>query len=78
MFEFLKSLFAEEETGTSIWCRECKNNLCADDSFISDAHDENGDNHVKYKCEKCGDESDYNFDIAPCPINWKDLCKKTA
>ncbi|MFW6219612.1 MAG: hypothetical protein ACOC33_02085 [bacterium] len=47
--------------------------LCSDGSFISDTYDEHGDNHVLYKCKKCGTESDFNFDIAPIPINWNDL-----
>ncbi|MFW6219689.1 MAG: hypothetical protein ACOC22_04010 [bacterium] len=51
----------------------CGNEMCSDGSFISDTYDEHGDNHVLYKCKKCGEEHDYNFDIAPVPINWKDL-----
>ena len=59
-----------------IFCKKCNNDLCADDSFISDTYDKNEDNHVKYKCKKCGKKSDYNFDIAPVPINWEELSKK--
>lgn len=60
------------EQKTFIYC-VCGNELCSDGSFISDSYDENDDNHVLYKCKKCGTESDFNFDIAPCPINWKEL-----
>jgi hypothetical protein len=56
---------------TFIYCK-CGNEMCSDSSFISDTYDNNGDNHVKYKCEKCGTESDFNFDIAPFPINWNE------
>jgi len=58
---------------TFIYCRKCKNDLCSNGSFISDVTDVNGSNHVRYKCKVCGLEADYNFDIAPVPINWKDL-----
>lgn len=57
---------------TFIYC-SCGNELCSDGSFISDTYDENGDNHVKYKCKVCGSLVDYNFDIAPVPINWISL-----
>ena len=57
---------------TFIYC-DCGNDLCSDGSFISDSYDENKDNHVLYKCKKCGKEHDYNFDIAPAPVNWKKI-----
>jgi len=57
---------------TWVYCT-CGNDMCSDNSFISDTYDENDDNHVKYKCCKCGTEHDYNFDIAPVPINWSQL-----
>lgn len=38
---------------TFIYC-DCGNEMCSDGSFISDTYDENGDNHVFYKCKKCG------------------------
>ena len=55
-----------------IYCKDCKNELVSDGSFVSDTY-EDGANHVRYKCKKCGKESDYNFDIAPIPINWEEL-----
>lgn len=57
---------------TFIYCT-CGNEMCSDSSFVSDTYDVNCDNHVKYKCEKCGDNHDYNFDIAPVPLNWNSL-----
>lgn len=57
---------------TFIYCK-CGNEMVSDGSFVSDTYDENGDNHVRYKCKQCGKESDYNFDIAPMPINWREL-----
>ena len=63
---------SKKEQTTFIYCK-CGNEMCSDGSFISDTYDKNGDNHVKYKCEKCGMESDFNFDIAPVPINWNVL-----
>ena len=62
----------KEVCHTSIFCT-CGNDMCLDNSFISDTCDENGDNHVRYKCEKCGKGYDYNFDIAPVPISWSDI-----
>lgn len=59
---------------TFIYCT-CGNELCSDSSFDSDTYDENEDNHVKYTCKKCNKESDFNFDIAPVPINWNVLRK---
>ena len=53
-----------------IYCSKCKNELCSTNSFISDTYDKYGSNHVKYKCSVCGKEDDYNFDIAPIPVNW--------
>jgi hypothetical protein len=63
----------KDRTNCSIRCESCGNELTDDDSFISDTYDKNGDNHVKYKCQKCGLKSDYNFDLAPVPVNWKGL-----
>jgi len=57
---------------TFIYCK-CGNEMCSDGSFLSDTYDENNENHVKYKCKKCNRESDYTFDLAPVPINWKGL-----
>ena len=56
-----------------LYCPQCKNDLCSNDSFVSDTYDENADNHVFYKCAVCGQESDWNFDIAPIPVNWERL-----
>lgn len=58
-----------------LYC-ECGNELCSDGSFISDTQDDNDDNHVTYKCKSCGLESDWNFDIAPFPVNWEELRTK--
>lgn len=62
----------EPEQITFIYCK-CGNEMCSDGSFISDTYDDNGDNHVLYKCKKCGKETDYNFDIAPVPISWEEI-----
>jgi hypothetical protein len=59
---------------TFIYCG-CGNELCSSGSFISDTYDERGDNHVRYKCSTCGEETDYNFDIAPVPISWAEINK---
>ena len=73
MFD-IRKLFKKEHKKpvqrTFIDC-SCGNELCSSRSFVSDTLDKNGDNHVLYKCSMCGAESDYNFDIAPVPINWK-------
>lgn len=63
---------AKKKQTTFIYCK-CGNEMCSDGSFVSDTYDENNNNHVKYKCKKCGLESDYNFDIAPVPVNWNDI-----
>lgn len=57
---------------TFIYC-DCGNELIDSKSFVSDTYDENDNNHVIYKCSQCGLEHDYNFDIAPVPINWLEL-----
>jgi hypothetical protein len=74
MIKWIKSFFhkKDKEQMTFVYCK-CGNEMCSDNSFVSDTYDEKGDNHVKYKCEKCGCESDFNFDIAPCPISWEEL-----
>lgn len=54
---------------TFVYC-ECGSEMCSDESFISDTYDENNNNHVRYICQKCGKESDWNFDIMPGPISW--------
>lgn len=56
-----------------IWCPNCGDDLIGNESFISDTYDENDDNHVLYKCTNCQEESDWNFDVAPCPVSWKIL-----
>lgn len=56
---------------TFIYCK-CSNELISSDSFISDTGS-GGDNHVLYKCTKCGKNLDFNFDIAPIPINWEQI-----
>jgi hypothetical protein len=61
--------------GVFVYCK-CGNEMCGDGSFVSDDYDKFGNNHVIYKCKKCGLESDYNFDIAPVPISWKDIRNK--
>ena len=72
MINWLLKLWNKQKT--FIYC-ECGNEMCSDGSFISDTYDEN-DNHVKYKCQKCGMEYDYNFDITPVPIDWKIITQK--
>lgn len=78
MFKKLFGLFKNEtpppeiKQYTFIYC-ECGNELCSSNSFISDTYDENNDNHVLYKCSKCGLESDWNFEVIPGAINWKTL-----
>lgn len=71
MWSFLKKVFGvnKQEQTTYIYCK-CGNEMCSDGSFISDTIDRDGQNHVQYKCGKCGLKADYNFDIAPVPINW--------
>jgi len=54
-----------------IYC-DCGNELISS-SFVEDIVDNDGNNHVKYVCVKCGEFHDYNFDIAPVPISWKEL-----
>ncbi len=74
MIKFLQKLFEPAQTDTpAIWCKMCRNNMYLDNSFVSDTYDENGHNHVKYECEVCGTKADFNFDIAPVPINWETL-----
>ena len=43
---------SKKEQTTFIYCK-CGNEMCSDNSFISDTYDDNNNNHVKYKCEKC-------------------------
>lgn len=62
----------KQKQTTFIYCK-CGNEMCSDGSFVSDTYDENGSNHVRYKCKKCGEESDYNFDICMLPVNWNKL-----
>jgi hypothetical protein len=72
LLKVLKNLLKPEiHQVTYIHCT-CGNELCSG-SFVSDSYDERGDNHVLYRCTKCGKESDFNFDIAPVPINWTNL-----
>ena len=73
---FLKNVFGinKRVQTTYIYCK-CGNEMCSDGSFISDTIDQDGENHVRYKCRKCGLKADYNFDIAPVPINWDELNK---
>lgn len=72
LLKILKKLLKSKKPQvTFIYCT-CGNELCSS-SFVSDSYDERGDNHVLYKCSKCGKKSDFNFDIAPVPINWADL-----
>lgn len=76
MFGLFKKKTTPKKQSTLVYC-DCGNELVSSNSFVSDELDENGDNHVKYKCTKCGLESDFNFDIAPVPINWKTLKSKS-
>lgn len=73
IIQWLKNLWKHEPIQrTFVYC-DCGNELIASKSFVSDTYDENGDNHVLYKCTQCGREHDWNFDIAPVPINWLKL-----
>jgi transcription elongation factor Elf1 len=58
---------------TFINCELCGYELVSSDSLLSDTYDENGNNHVVYKCKHCEHECDYNFDIAPVPIKWSEI-----
>jgi hypothetical protein len=71
-FAFAFVMPVSDEFRTVIQCDQCGNNLVVGNSFVSDT-DENGENHVRYKCEICGTEHDYNFDIAPVPVSWKSI-----
>ena len=62
---------------TYIYCK-CGNELISDDCFIDQYDDKNGDNHVLYKCKKCGRNSDWNFTIAPVPISWETINRPNA
>lgn len=59
-----------------IYCN-CGNELISSNSFVEDIIDKNGNNHVKYICRECNKFHDYNFDIAPIPISWEELNKKS-
>lgn len=58
-----------------VWCDQCRNEMTTGTSFISDTDEADG-NHVRYKCERCGKEHDFNFAIAPVPIPWSELTPK--
>lgn len=73
MFNFFNFFRKKPSQVTFIYCSKCGNEMCSDGSFISDTYDENDDNHVRYKCKKCGEKYDYNFDIAVVPISWDQL-----
>ncbi len=74
MIGILKKLFQKKPKQTTfIYCEKCGNELCSTGSLVSDTYDEKGDNHVLYKCSKCGHKCDYNFDIAPIPIKWSEI-----
>ena len=73
MIKILQTVLSNKQKQyTHIYCK-CGNEMCSDGSFVSDTYDENDDNHVLYECKECGVESDFNFDIAPVPINWEKL-----
>lgn len=59
---------------TFLYCG-CGNELISSKSFISDTG-EGSENHVLFKCKKCGKDLDFNFDIALVPIKWEDLRKE--
>lgn len=48
-----------------IYCPRCGNEL------IFESHDRTSEYLEYYKCSKCGEESAWNFDIAPVPIRVK-------
>jgi|WetSurMetagenome_2_1015567.scaffolds.fasta_scaffold05374_4 hypothetical protein len=49
-----------------LYCK-CGNELISSGSFVSDSYDKDWNNHVLFKCSKCGKEFDYDFDV-PVPI----------
>jgi hypothetical protein len=53
-----------------LYC-DCGNELISSDSFFSDMYDKDWNNHVIFKCSKCGKELDFNFDV-PVPVRWPD------
>jgi len=72
--EKYKTYRIKHKQTTYIYCK-CGNELCSSNSFISDTYDKKDNNHVIYKCSKCGAKHDYNFDIAPMPISWEHIKK---
>lgn len=55
-------------TSCLVYC-DCDNELTSSKSFISD-EGEQGNNVVTYKCSHCGQESKWNFDLAPVPLKY--------
>lgn len=53
---------AYNKLGTRCFCPNCDNELCGSNSFMYD------NLFVRYKCTKCGDISDWDFDNSPVPI----------
>jgi hypothetical protein len=51
-----------------LYC-DCGNELMASNSFVSDSYDKDWNNHVLFKCSKCGKELDFDFDV-PVPLRW--------
>lgn len=77
LIERFERAWSRPKPRTSIKCERCDNELCSSDSFISDNYDEDGNNHVIYRCARCGLECDYTFDAAPVPIKWSELVKRS-
>ena len=74
IFCLIKNKKTEDNTekikqSTFLYC-DCGAELISTHSFLSDTEDDDGDNHVVYRCKKCGRKHDYNFDIAPIPVSW--------
>lgn len=72
LLKLLKNLLKPEKPQVTYIHCTCGNELCSN-SCVSDSYDEYGDNHVLYICTKCGKKSDFNFDIAPVPVNYENI-----
>ena len=62
IIRLLKRRKQVKKQGTFCWCPVCKQDLCSNNSFVSD------NKEVRYICTVCDTDSRWNFDVAPCPI----------
>ena len=66
LFRFLQRRKRVREQRTFCWCPNCKEDLCSNNSFISDT------DLVRYICTNCSCRSEWNFDsLSPILIKWK-------